>query len=225
MLFNIKFEENCHGEVSLAAHKGIKPLIQYAQRHWYCSVLRIFWLVLFILTSCWPKRCQGHCRASQDLLGFHWLGEQAGVYRCTWLEDSPMDKRSLPEKVTPQKTSSAKPAKCTHFAYQHHPKTPSSSLWTRDVVKITPWLQHTVSSSQHGLCELIKSQRKLGRTNENINPGIFSTTLMYIFLSFDIYPLSPPHHPLYVAPRAINPVLKTAISFTIQTTASTGLNK
>lgn len=128
-------------------------------------------------------------------------------------------------KVTPQKTSWAKPAKCTHFAYQHHPKTPSSSLWTRDVVKITPWLQHTDSSSQHGLCELIKSQRKLGRTNENINPGIFSTTLMYIFLSFGIYPLSPPHHPLYVAPRAINPVLKTAISFTIQTTASTCLHK
>lgn len=200
-------------------------MIQCAQRHWDCSVLRIFSLVLLILTSCWPKRCRGHCRASQDLLGSDWLGEQVGANRWTWLEDFPMNKRPLPKKVTPQQTSWAKPAECTHFAYQHHPKTTSSSLWARDVVKITPWLRLMDNSSQHGLCVLTESQRNLGRTNKNINSGIFSTTLMYIFLSLGIHTLSPPHHALYVAPRAINPGLKTAISFTTQTTASTCLNK
>lgn len=206
--FNKKFEEK------LPWWKEIRPIIQYAQRHWYGSVLRIFWLVLLMLTSCWPKRCQGHCRANQDLLGFDWLGEQLGVNRWTWLEDFPMNKRPLPKKVTPQKIPWAKPAKCTYFAYQHHPKTTSSPLWTRDVVKIMPWLQLTDNSSQSGLCVLIKSQKTLGRTNENMNSGIFSTASVYIFLSLGIYPVLPPHHPLCVAPRAINPVLKTAISFT-----------
>lgn len=81
------------------------------------------------------------------------------------------------------------------------------------------------NSSQYESDRLIKSGKNLGRINENTNSGIFSMVLMYIFLHLGIYPLSPLHHLLSVASRVINPALKTVLSFTTQTTASTCLNQ
>lgn len=100
-----------------------------------------------------------------------------------------------------------------------------SVLKTHDleVVKIMWWVLLPDNSSQCELDTPIKSGNNLGQIDENTNLGIFSTVLMYIFSQSWHIPPSPLHHLLCVAPRAINPALKAALSFTTQTTASTCL--